>query len=282
MFRKNTPMLLLFLLPGLLLLMLFYVIPLFSGVSYSVTDGSKANTFVGMRNYLSLWQNKMFQLGLKNTLELSVISAPLLWIFAFFLALLLLSISPKGTFFRSSALLPYLAPSSAMLLVWLILFDYGGPLNRMADALGLQRVMWLESSALRVPIILMFIWKNLGFCMVIFLAALQAVPQSLYEYAMLEGGGFFVKAFRVALPHILPTAFLIFVLAWINAFKIFKEVYIIAGSYPDRSVYTLQHYMNNMFSRLDYQMVTAAAYSFAVIVLVLFAALFLLQRRTAQ
>lgn len=282
MFRKNTPMLLLFLLPGLLLLMLFYVIPLFSGISYSVTDGSKANTFVGMRNYLSLWQNKMFQLGLKNTLELSVISAPLLWIFAFFLALLLLSISPKGTFFRSSALLPYLAPSSAMLLVWLILFDYGGPLNRMADALGLQRVMWLESSALRVPIILMFIWKNLGFCMVIFLAALQAVPQSLYEYAMLEGGGFFVKAFRVALPHILPTAFLIFVLAWINAFKIFKEVYIIAGSYPDRSVYTLQHYMNNMFSRLDYQMVTAAAYSFAVIVLVLFAVLFLLQRRTAQ
>ena len=282
MFRKNTPMLLLFLLPGLLLLMLFYVIPLFSGVSYSVTDGSKANTFVGMRNYLSLWQNKMFQLGLKNTLELSVISAPLLWIFAFFLAVLLLSISPKGTFFRSSALLPYLAPSSAMLLVWLILFDYGGPLNRMADALGLQRVMWLESSALRVPIILMFIWKNLGFCMVIFLAALQAVPQSLYEYAMLEGGGFFVKAFRVALPHILPTAFLIFVLAWINAFKIFKEVYIIAGSYPDRSVYTLQHYMNNMFSRLDYQMVTAAAYSFAVIVLVLFAVLFLLQRRTAQ
>lgn len=282
MFRKNTPMLLLFLLPGLLLLMLFYVIPLFSGVSYSVTDGSKANTFVGMRNYLSLWQNKMFQLGLKNTLELSVISAPLLWIFAFFLALLLLSISPKGTFFRSSALLPYLAPSSAMLLVWLVLFDYGGPLNRMADALGLQRVMWLESSALRVPIILMFIWKNLGFCMVIFLAALQAVPQSLYEYAMLEGGGFFVKAFRVALPHILPTAFLIFVLAWINAFKIFKEVYIIAGSYPDRSVYTLQHYMNNMFSRLDYQMVTAAAYSFAVIVLVLFAVLFLLQRRTAQ
>ena len=278
MFRKNTPMLLLFLLPGLLLLMLFYVIPLFSGISYSVTDGSKANTFVGMRNYLSLWQNKMFQLGLKNTLELSVISAPLLWIFAFFLALLLLSISPKGTFFRSSALLPYLAPSSAMLLVWLILFDYGGPLNRMADALGLQRVMWLESSALRVPIILMFIWKNLGFCMVIFLAALQAVPQSLYEYAMLEGGGFFVKAFRVALPHILPTAFLIFVLAWINAFKIFKEVYFIGGAYPDEAVYTLQNYMNNMYGKLNYQNVTTAAYSFALIVFALFGALFLLQR----
>lgn len=142
--------------------------------------------------------------------------------------------------------------------------------------------MWLESAALRTPIILMFIWKNLGFCMVIFLAALQTVPQSLYEYATLEGGGFFTKAFKVALPHILPSAFLVFVLAWINAFKIFKEVYVIAGSYPDTSVYTLQHYMNNMFSRLDYQMVTAAAYSFAVIVLALFAVLFILQRRASQ
>lgn len=195
MFRKGR-VFLLFLLPGLLLLLIFYVIPLFSGIFYSVTDGSKANAFVGLKNYESLWQNKMFQLGLKNTLELSVISAPILWVASFFLALLLQSISPRGGFFRSSALLPYLAPSSAMLLVWLVLFDYGGPLNRVADALGLQRVMWLESDALRVPIIVMFIWKNLGFCMVIFLAALQTVPQSLYEYATLEGGGFFVKAFR--------------------------------------------------------------------------------------
>ena len=281
MFRKNKS-LVLFLLPGLLLLMIFYVIPFFSGISYSVTDGSKANTFVGLKNYEALWQNKMFLLGLKNTLELSMMSAPLLWVASFLLALMLLSIQPKGTFFRSVSLLPYLAPSSAVLMVWLILFDYGGPLNRMADMMGMERVMWLESAALRAPIILMFIWKNLGFCTVIFLAALQSVPQSLYEYATLEGGGFFIKAFKVALPNILPTAFLVFLLAWINAFKIFKEVYAVAGAYPDTSVYTLQHYMNNMFSRLDYQMVTAAAYSFALIVLALFAVLLMVQRRVAQ
>lgn len=281
MFRKNKS-LVLFLLPGLLLLMIFYVIPFFSGISYSVTDGSKANTFVGLKNYEALWQNKMFLLGLKNTLELSMMSAPLLWVASFLLALMLLSIQPKGIFFRSVSLLPYLAPSSAVLMVWLILFDYGGPLNRMADMMGMERVMWLESAALRAPIILMFIWKNLGFCTVIFLAALQSVPQSLYEYATLEGGGFFIKAFKVALPNILPTAFLVLLLAWINAFKIFKEVYAVAGAYPDTSVYTLQHYMNNMFSRLDYQMVTAAAYSFALVVLALFAVLLMVQRRVAQ
>ena len=80
----------------------------------------------------------------------------------------------------------------------------------------------------------------------------------------------------------LGIAFLVLVLAWINAFRIFKEVYVIAGSYPDQSVYTLQHYMNNMFSRLDYQMVTAAAYSFALIVMLIFGVLFLLQRRASR
>lgn len=281
MFHKNRS-LLLFLLPGLGLLILFNIIPFFGGIWYSVTDGTKANQFVGFANYESLWQNKMFLLGLKNTMILSVICAPLLWVLSFLFALILQLIRPKGKFFRSVSLMPYLAPSSAMLLIWLVIFDYGGPVNRILQAFGMDRVLWLESEALRFPVILMFVWKNLGFCTVIFLAALQTVPVSLYEYAELEGAGFMTKAFTVALPHILPTAFLVLVLAWINAFRIFKEVYVIAGSYPDQSVYTLQHYMNNMFSRLDYQMVTAAAYSFALIVMLIFGVLFLLQRRASR
>ena len=76
-----------------------------------------------------------------------------------------------------------------------------------------------------------------------------------------------------------PSAFLVFVMAWINAFKIFKEVYFIGGAYPDPSVYTLQNYMNNMFSKLNYQNVTTAAYSFAVLVFLLFGILFLIQRK---
>ena len=118
--------------------------------------------------------------------------------------------------------------------------------------------------------------------MIIFLAALQSIPQPLYEYAQLEGAGFFTRAFRITLPMITPTAFLVFVLAWINAFKIFKEVYFIAGAYPDYSVYTLQNYMNNMFGKLNYQLVTAAAYSFGLIVFALFGALFFLQKRAAR
>ena len=281
MFEKKKSVLL-FLLPGLCMLLIFYIIPFFSGIGYSLMDGSSKNEFVGLKNYREIWQNSMFLLGLKNTMELSLICAPLLWILSFLLASALASIKPFGGFFRSSVLLPYLTPSSAILLVWLVLFDYGGPVNRALAAMGAERVMWLSSGALRLPVVLMFLWKNLGFCLIIFLAALQSVPQPLYEYATLEGAGFMTRAFRITLPLVTPTAFLVFVLAWINAFKIFKEVYFIAGAYPDYSVYTLQNYMNNMFQKLNYQNVTAAAYSFGLIVFAIFGVLFFLQRRAAR
>ncbi|MBR4442882.1 MAG: sugar ABC transporter permease, partial [Clostridia bacterium] len=179
-------------------------------------------------------------------------------------------------------LLPYLMPSSAVLIIWLLWFDFGGPVNRLVTALGLERMIWLQGAALRLPIILMFLWKNLGFCVVIFVAALQAIPEPLYEYATLEGASFRQQAFKITLPLIIPSAFLVFILAWINAFKIFKEVYFIGGAYPDEPVYTLQNYMNNMYSKLNYQNVTTAAYSFAVIVFALFGVLFFLQKRAQR
>ena len=270
---------LLYLLPGLAGLTLFYIVPFIGGIYYSLTDGSYKNAFVWFDNYINIWQNEMFLLGLKNTLMFSLICAPLVWVLSFVVAVLLNRLKPGGAFFRNSILMPYLMPSSAMLLIWLVLFDYGGVVNRLVVALGLERVMWLEGPALRVPIILMFVWKNLGFAVIIFLAALQAIPEPLYEYARLEGAGFFRQAFSITLPQVVPSAFLVFVLSWINAFKIFKEVYFIGGAYPDEAVYTLQNYMNNMFSKLNYQNVTTAAYSFAIIVFAIFGVLFLIQRR---
>jgi len=269
----------LFLAPGLLGLMLFYVIPFIGGIYYSLTDGTYRNAFVGMANYVGMWRNQMFLLGLKNTLELSLICAPLVWVLSFAIASLLNRLRPKGAFFRNSVLLPYLMPSSAMLLFWLVIFDFGGVINRVVTALGYDRVMWLQGSQMRVPIILLFMWKNLGFAVIIFLSAIQAVPQPLYEYATLEGAGFLRQTFGITLPMIVPTAFLVIILEWINAFKIFKEVYFISGAYPDESVYTLQHYMNNMYNKLNYQNVTTAAYSFALIVFALFGVLFMTQRR---
>ena len=271
-----------FLLPGLLGILMFYVVPFFGGIWYSLTDGSYQNAFVGFQNYLNVWQNQMFQLGLRNTMELSLICAPGLFLLSFVLSAALNQIRPAGSFFRNSVLLPYLMPSSAVLIIWLLWFDYGGPVNRLVTMLGGERVFWMQGEALRTPVILLFMWKNLGFSMIIFLAALQAIPESLYEYATLEGASFLRQTFSITLPMIVPSAFLVFILCWINAFRIFKEVYFIGGAYPEESLYTLQNYMNNMYGKLNYQNVTTAAYSFAVIVFALFGLLFFLQQRAQR
>ena len=239
----------LLLLPGLAGLLAFYVVPFFGGIYFSLMDGTFANAFVGLANYKRVWQNPMFQLGLKNTWELSLLCAPVIWLLAFIL--------------------------SAMLLIWTLMFDYGGVVNRLVTAMGFERVLWLEEDALRFPIVLLYIWKNVGFSVVLFASALSAVHPSLYEYASLEGAGWWTQSFRITLPQILPTAFLVFVLAWVNAFKIFKEAYFIGGDYPTTQIYTLQHFMNNKFAKLEYQDVTAAAYMFAVGVMVLFALMYM-------
>lgn len=273
MFRRKKIVWLL-LLPGLTGILMFYVVPFFGGIYFSLMDGSFENRFVGLNNYKEILQNNMFRLGLRNTWELSLMCAPVIWLLAFLLAAMLKTLKDKSTAFRNVLLMPYLMPSSAMLLIWTLMFDYGGVVNRLVVALGLPRVLWLEGDALRVPIVLLYIWKNVGFSVVLFASALTSVHPSYYEFAALEGAGWWTQSFRITLPQILPTAFLVFVLSWVNAFKIFKEVYFIGGAYPNQAIYTLQHFMNNKFANLDYQDVTTAAYLFAVGVMALFALMY--------
>lgn len=275
---QHKKSLFLFLLPGLLGVLLFYVIPYIGGAYYSFTDGSSQNTFVGFRNYANVWANPMFQLGLKNSLVLSLLCAPTVWLLGFLLAACLHQLSSGGATLRNMILLPYMMPSSAIILIWLMLFDYGGPINRLVTMLGLERIDFLSGQALRLPVVLLFVWKNLGFAVIVFLSAMQAIPNAYYEYAALEGAGFVRKLVSITLPSVLPTCFLVIILEWISAFKIFKEVYFIGGAYPDFDVYTLQNYMNNMYSKLNYQNVTTAAYTFSLILFALFGILFWFQK----
>ncbi|MBQ7306622.1 MAG: sugar ABC transporter permease, partial [Clostridia bacterium] len=121
----------LLLLPGLAGLIAFYVAPLIGGVYFSLMDGTFANNFVGLANYERVSQNPMFQLGLKNTWELSLLCAPAIWLMAFVLAAMLKTLKQRSIPFRNVLLLPYLMPTSAMLLIWTLMFDYGGVINRL-------------------------------------------------------------------------------------------------------------------------------------------------------
>ena len=178
MFRRKASVLL-YLLPGLIGLTAFSLAPFIGGVYYSMTDGSFQNHFVWFENYAEIWRNEMFLLGLKNTMALSLFCAPAIWVLSFLIAVMLKSLGRRAVFFRNALLLPYLMPSAALLLIWLLAFDYGGIINRMLAGLGFSRVLWLEGSMLRVPVIAMYIWKNVGFSVVIFASALQSVPESV-------------------------------------------------------------------------------------------------------
>lgn len=274
---KSKRWALLFLLPGFLGLMVFYIVPFIGGIYYSVTDGTFKNAFVGFDNYLKVWQNPMFQVGLKNTMELSLICAPLIFLLSFMIAGMLRNLKEKSTLYRNVLLLPYLMPTSAMLIIWLLIFDYSGVFNRLLSVFGVEKVNWVSGAELKLPVVIMYVWKNLGFSVVIFTSALQAVPDAYYEYASLEGASALRRELSITLPLVSPTAFLILVLAWINSFKIFKEVYFIGGAYAD--LYTLQHFMTNHFAKINYQYITTAAYSFAAIVMVMFGLLYIVELR---
>ena len=174
MFTKKS--LWLFLLPGLAGLMIFIWHPSWR-IYFSLTDGLRTTAWSACQLSPRLGQPG-FSVR-RNSLELSLLSAPLIFVLSFILAIMLKSLRERSLPYRNILLMPYLVPSSALMIIWMVLFDYGGVINRLLSLLGMGRVMWLESGALRVPIVLLYVWKNIGFSVVIFSAALQSVPMSI-------------------------------------------------------------------------------------------------------
>lgn len=277
--RYKTSAVLLFALPGLLGLLAFYAVPFVWGFYLSLMSDTARSTFVGFANYGKVIQNSIFVLGLQNSLLITAIAAPLCWAIAYVLAVVLQRVQFNTNFVRSTLIVPYIMPSSAILLYFLLLFDWGGLLNQILHMLGIPRILWLSGENLRVPVVLLYLWKNIGFCAIVFSAAMQSIPKALYEFAELEGISTLKRETAITLPLIAPSSFLVIVFAVINSFKIFREAYFIGGAYPDPSIYTFQNYMNNMFQKLNFSNVIAGAYIFALIVVAIFALLYLLQKR---
>ena len=130
-------------------------------------------------------------------------------------------------------------------------------------------VDWMNTGWARAVVITVYIWKNLGYNIILFLAGLQNIPGEYYESAQVDGPSAFRRFTSITLVYLAPTSFFVFVISIINSFKVFRETYLVAGSYPQQGIYMLQHYMNNMFSSLDYQKLTAGAFIMASIITLL-------------
>ena len=231
---------------------------------------SVAGEWRGWENYQTLMGNASFRLAAGNTARFLAIAIPLLLLLSLGAAL---AVRRAPAFVKSSFLVPLALPVASLALIWRLLFDSQGLVNAALDAMGVNTVAFLDSGASFWVLVGSYIWKNVGFGMVLFLAALTNVPQNLYEAAQLDGAGRFQQFRCITLPHLYPTLFVTAVLSVINAFKVFREAYLVAGNYPHEQMYLLQHLFNNWFLRLDVDKLCAAATLTALVLAALIALL---------
>lgn len=261
-----------FLCPSFLGVFLFFILPFAVVVKYAFTNAAGEN--VQFQNFVNLLKNPIFKMAAGNTLRFSAIAVPLSVALAIVLALMLECRIPMKSYFRSFFLSPMMVPVASIVLIWQVLFSYNGTVNVLLTAMGKTAIDWLNSERAPLVVVLLFLWKNLGYNMILFMAGLANIPRELLEVADVEGASGAYKFFAIKLRYLSPTVLFVTILSLINSFKIFREVYLLAGNYPYESLYTLQHFMNNMFNALDYQKLSAAALIMAVCMVALIALLF--------
>ena len=263
-----------FLCPSLLGVGVFFILPFGVVVYYSLIDGVTSREFVGLENFRRLLQNSVFRLAAVNTLRFSAVAVPLAVVLAIVLALLLEARIPLKSQFRTFFLSPMMVPVASVVLIWQVLFSYNGTVNLLLSHFGADKIDWLQSEHARIVVVLLFLWKNLGYNMILFMAGIANIPKDLLEVADVSGAGEWYKFFHIKLRYLSPTVLFVTILSLINSFKVFREVYLLTGNYPYQTLYTLQHFMNNMFSSMDYQKLSAAAVIMAIAMVVIIAVLF--------
>ncbi len=271
-----------FLSPSISGVALFFVAPFVMVFYYAFTSSAVNGEFTGIDNFKALFQNNAFTLAAVNTVILLVIAVPAAVLLALFLAILLERELPGKSFLRSAFLSPLMVPVASVVLIWQVLFHQNGVINTFLAGFGITAVDWFHSPWSRFVVLLLYLWKNLGYNMILFTAAIASVPKEQLEIAELEGAGPFRKFFSVKIHYISSTVLFVTILSLISAMKIFREVYLLTGSYPYETLYLLQHFMNNTFRSLDYQKLSTAAILLALATSVVIAVLFVVERRLGK
>lgn len=267
--RKNNGLLLA--LPALAGFMGFYFIPFLITVWYSLSFGIGRREFVGLDNFRELFQNEMFRLAIWNTCKYILVTIPVTLGIAIFLAVLLQTTIRGVKIFQLSFLYPLILPIASVVLAIQFLWGDNGIWNRLLEMLGKNRVEWLDSSWVFWILCLLYVWRFTGYYILIYLARIQMIPKEYYEYASLFGASKGAKFRYITWPILLPTFLFTIVLAVMNAFKCYREAFLLGGNYPNESIYLLQHFMNNNFQNMNYQKISAAAVSIVVGLLIVIA-----------
>ncbi len=250
-----------------------------------------SSEFTGLKNYQTVFENQAFRLAAANTLRFFCICIPALVTLSLLIAVLLTRRKKGMHILKSMFLLPMAIPVASVVLLWKVLFHSQGLLNHLLELLNFQGPDWMNTDASFFVLVVSYLWRNLGYDIVLWVAGLGAIPASLYEAARVDGAGewkCFVKItlpnllpslftivvlsllnaslyeaarvdgagewkcfVKITLPNLLPSLFTIVVLSLLNGFKVFREAWLVAGDYPQNSMYLLQHLFNNWYRDIN-------------------------------
>lgn len=274
----NAPYLFLF--PSILLLSVFFIIPVIAAFLMSFTDfdiyslaNFKYARFVGLKNYLNLFSDPLFWKSLINTSYFLIVAGPMTIIIALISAV---ALNSKLVRFKSLLRLSYFAPVVATLVaasvVWKYIYDPRfGLLNFVLGFVGIKARDWLSDPVWAMPAIILFaVWKNFGYTMMIFLAGLQTIPDALYEAAEIDGAGTFQKFWKITVPMLAPTTLFVTVVTLIGYLQLFAEPFIMTGGGPMNSTLSIVLLMyREGFRYWQMGYATAIAFVLAAIILIM-------------
>lgn len=266
-----------FLAPSLIGVFLFFIIPFLVVIYYSMIDNPITANFVWFQNFSNVAKNGAFKLAGKNTLKFSFVAMPLAVVLSLLLAGLLDRKIPLRSQFRTAFLTPMMVPVASIVLIVQVIFHYNGAFNDFLSNFGVQKIDWLKSDYAQFVIVFLFLWKNLGYNMILFLAALESIPRDILEVAQLESANSWQIFWKIKIRYLSPTILFVTILSLINSFKVFREIYLLTGDYPYDTLYMLQHFMNNTFKSLDYQKLSSAAIIMSAVMIVIIGILFLVE-----
>lgn len=219
-----------FIAPSFIGAAIFFILPFFVVGYYALIDNPISREFVGLQNFINLFGNMAFRTAAKNTAVFAAVAVPLAVVLPLCFALMLMRKLPLGSLFKTVLISPLMVPTASVVLIWQVLFHYNGTVNAFLERFGIDKIDFFKSDYCLIIIVLLFLWKNIGYNMILFMSALAAIPGDITEACMLDGAGPMRVFFKIKLPYISSTVLFVTILSLISSFKIFREVYLLAGS----------------------------------------------------
>lgn len=254
------------------MLLVFFFIPFFQTIYLSFLDYSTdiySPTLVGLKNYTNLLHSALFYKVMFNTFVYLFVAVPILAIVPLFLAILINQKLRGLTLYKILIYLPVIVSIVVAAIAFKWLYAQAGILNYFLQVLGLNAIGWLTDTRFAlISVIIVTIWKGIGYYMMIYLASLMSVPKELYEACDIDGAGFFRKHLTVTIPHIMPTIALVTTISAISAMKVFAEIYVMTKGGPLNSSKTIVYYIyERAFENLDLGYASALAVVLLIIVM---------------